>query len=73
MTFQAWNMILLNSVTFQEEWSPCFVCVCNVIKLCSVQQKTTAVNIADVFWHTINTEIRKQVYGCLVFNANLNL
>ena len=23
MTFQAWKMVLLNSMTFQEEWSPC--------------------------------------------------
>ena len=23
MTFQAWKMVLLNSTTFQEEWSPC--------------------------------------------------
>ena len=57
-------MVSLNSMTFQEEWSPCFVCVYNVNnKLCSVQQKTTAVNTADVFLHTSNTEIRKQ---CMV-------
>ena len=24
MTFQAWKMVLLNSMTFQEEWSPCY-------------------------------------------------
>ena len=23
ITFQAWKMVLLNSTTFQEEWSPC--------------------------------------------------
>jgi len=23
MTFQAWKMVLLNNMTFQEEWSPC--------------------------------------------------
>jgi len=23
MTFQAWKMVSLNSMTFQEEWSPC--------------------------------------------------
>jgi len=30
MTFQAWKMVLLNSMTFQEEWTPWIWCVANI-------------------------------------------
>ena len=32
MTFQAWKMVLLNSMTSQEEWSPCLRI--SLLKLC---------------------------------------
>jgi len=40
MTFQAWKMVLLNSMTFQEEWSPCLT-NCDTINFHAYKLQTT--------------------------------
>jgi len=73
MTFQSWKMVLLNSMTFQEEWSPCMMIVLTtrskIIRIfCAVLSTPTAhINICTHLWAVPTVNWFRSTFGFVFY------